>query len=80
MRIEDNITVAYREEAARISVPALADRRSRARIERLLNAKQRRSAALSNRAVKWALAGSLALLVMGFTVQYFVGSGTTASA
>jgi|GEM_PF-1397416 len=75
MRIEENITVAYREEAAKISVPALADRRTKARIERLLKAKQRRSAALSRRAVKWALAGSLALLVMGFTVQYFVRIG-----
>ncbi len=75
MRIEDRIKVAYREEAGVISVPALADKRARARIERLLKTKQGRSAALSRRAVKWALAGSLALLVMGFTAQYFVRIG-----
>ncbi|MFB9274046.1 hypothetical protein [Cohnella cellulosilytica] len=75
MRIEQNLTAAYRQAAESITVPLPADRSTRAKIDRLLEAKPRRSSRLRRRSVQWTIAGSLALLIMGFTAQYFVRIG-----
>ncbi|WP_372632073.1 hypothetical protein [Cohnella sp.] len=75
MRIEENMKVAYREAAAKLAVPTLADRKAKAAIDRMLEARPRRSSILRRRSTQWAIAGSLALLIMGFTTQYFVKIG-----
>ncbi|MFC4599865.1 hypothetical protein [Cohnella hongkongensis] len=75
MRIEQNLKAAYRQAAENISVPLSADRSARAKIDRLLEAKPRRSSRLRRRSLQWTIAGLLALLIMGFTAQYFVRLG-----
>jgi len=75
MRIEENMKVAYREAASKLVVPTLADRKTKAAIDRMLEARPRRSSILRRRSTQWAIAGSLALLIMGFTTQYFVKIG-----
>jgi len=75
MRIEKDIAAAYREAAGKLAVPPKTDERTRARIDRWLEAKPRRTPASRRRTLQFALVGSLALLIMGFTAQYFIRIG-----
>jgi len=74
MRIEERLTEAYREAAGRVTIPNGID----ARVGRRIGASRsggRRTGGRRGR-TKWlVLASLLALLVMGFTAQYFVKIG-----